>query len=260
MVSPSAASSRPMLRCIAIPAIRFVCYNYSWRGNASSKSHPLSSKRRWIALSQQAILKKQGVKMRAFWTLVAAALLVGGPGQAKAEPIPAEGSGHVGWTGVSGPDPQFLLTFSGSGVNGSALLDAIDNGNGIFTATSGSGTVAGPANAGILTLFPNPNAPNATISPSGFFIYNDLLYPGQSPLVDVDGPLFTLPNNVEVNIFNNDNGPNQPPYLYYDNTGFNVPVSVSLTLVPEPAGLILLGFGILGLFGHALSRKANRRH
>jgi hypothetical protein len=45
-VSPSAASSRPMLRCIAIPAIHFVCYNYSWRGNASSKSHPLSSKRR----------------------------------------------------------------------------------------------------------------------------------------------------------------------------------------------------------------------
>src|SRR5260370_11409243 len=110
---------------------------------------------------------------RLVWGIAALALLIGGGGQAQAD--------------------LFELTFSGATVNGSALLDATNLGGGKWLATSGTGSVTGPAHSGTLTLYPNPD-PNGTThsSPSGFFTYNDLIFPGQVQLVDVHGPLFLL--------------------------------------------------------------------
>ena len=180
-------------------------------------------------------LRRAAQSRRLIW-VAAVALLFAGVGQARAD--------------------LYELTFTGATVNGSVLLDAIDLGGGTWLATSGTGSVTGAPQSGVLTLFPNPNPPNAVDSPSGFFLYNDLLYPNGHPVefVDVDGPLFRLPNGVEVNLFNN-GSPSNPQYLYFDNTGFNQTVGLSLSAVPEPSSLVLAGLGVVSLLGYRWRRK-----
>ena len=57
----------------------------------------------------------------------------------------------------------------------------------------------------------------------------------QNPLITNGGLLFTS-GGYEVNIFST--GPGS--YTYYDNSGYNTPVSFSLSAaVPEPSTLIL---------------------
>lgn len=122
------------------------------------------------------------------------------------------------YSGTPGADPLILFTFSATGVSGSALLNTVDNGNGTFTATSGSGTFNGVA----VTLIPNVNVPPAwSYSPLNLFYYDNVLYRGSNPVLDAGGLMFSAPgvspfdglsNVTEINIFSN--GPGS--YQYYE--------------------------------------------
>jgi hypothetical protein len=156
-----------------------------------------------------------------------------------------------------GADPLFDFSFSGGGINGSGTLDATANGDGTFTAFSGTATVTGAPNGeSTLTLYANPSSPGEVLSPSGYFIYDSQLLPGQNPLITNGGLLFTS-SGYEVNIFSN--GPGS--YTYYDNSGYNIPVSFSLSeaissqSVPEPSTLILAGIACLMGLGFAWRRR-----
>ena len=103
-------------------------------------------------------------------------------------------------------------------------------------------------------LIPNPTPPGEVLSPSGFFLYDDQLLPGQNPLITNGGLLFSI-NGVEVNIFSN--GPGPGTYEFYENNGFNILGNFSLTpaSVPEPSSLILGSFGIMAGLVTAFVRR-----
>ncbi|MBY0583571.1 MAG: PEPxxWA-CTERM sorting domain-containing protein [Sphingomonas sp.] len=147
----------------------------------------------------------------------------------------------------------FVYSFSAD--NGAAgafgTLEATDNGNGSFTATSGTITTFGTIAMGSGTLIPNPNAPAPSTTPTmnGFFIiYDDLLFPGQNPLVNINGLAFNI-NGTNINIYS-PNGPSS--YAVFDNGSTAVtPGNFSLSqvaAVPEPAtwAMMIVGFGMIG--------------
>lgn len=146
---------------------------------------------------------------------------------------------------------SFLFTFSGDGgANGaSGTLEATDNGNGSFTATSGTITAFGPVASGSGALIANPNGTAVTVSPAGYFSYDDQLLPGQDPLTTNGGLLFNI-GGFEINIYSN--GP-EKLYTIYSSSGANADGAfalsqVSTAAVPEPATwvMMLAGFGMVG--------------
>jgi hypothetical protein len=200
---------------------------------------------------------------RIFVCIAAMAVLMPMAGRAYAEPVSMWGGGPVG--GPGGPlsgDPLFDFAFIGPGLAGSGVLTASSNGDGSFTATAGSFSVFGdpllaPGAGG--PLFPNPSAPAAVLSPSGFFIYDNQLFPTSNPTLDVFGLLFTTPGH-EINIWAN--GPGSWEYndfntvtgADYDNTNFQF----FLAAVPEPGSLTLMGLGAVGLAALVVRRRINR--
>jgi hypothetical protein len=180
---------------------------------------------------------------------------------------------------------QFSFEDSNGLVTGDAMLSAnpVLNDPGAFLATSGNLDITAPAADGIsgeYQLFQNPSAPNASTSPTGLFIYDDLVMPGSNPVVTNPGILaFGGPsgNNVpegkgdEINFFSSGSntydlytGANgNYPYSYV----FSVPqgsvsaqvivsaaavrsaaLSRSLVAAPEPSAWLIMGsFLLIGL-------------
>ena len=128
--------------------------------------------------------------------------------------------------------PGYSFTFSIGPDSGYGSLITTDIGSGEFWATAGTLTVTGGQDVGTYPLY--PGGPSVTDSPSGYFIFDNVLYPSIDPGIDNDGLLFTS-GGFEINIFSN----GSDNYQFYDNTGYNhVGESFALTSQTFPAKFV----------------------
>ncbi len=176
----------------------------------------------------------------------------------------------AGAIATSASAATFLFTYAGDGgLNGaSGTLDATANGDGTYTATSGTITGFGPSYAdgvggAMGMLIANPNAPAQSTSPMGAFYYDDQAMPGQNPSITNGGLLFSV-GGYEVNIFSNGPGPDTYTLQSYTSgTGYTAAANGNFALtevgsVPEPAtwALMLVGFGLAGGAYRASRKRA----
>ncbi len=128
---------------------------------------------------------------------------------------------------------NFSVLSSGAGFSGSGTLTGTGNTNGSFSITGITG-------AGITGLI-------AANDP--FFMNDNLLFPGNSRLFDVNGIAF---NGVfgSVNLFSTLAGYEMQGFDLSGNY-FDVPASLSVTgaaaVTPEPSSIVLSGLGLLAL-------------
>lgn len=196
----------------------------------------------------------------------------------------------------------FDFFFNGKSQSGSGMLEATENKDGSFTAVKGfvrtfnndsvkplwefeeiyekmtaeaiekleKISMEDVKGSEYYNLFVNPKGSEASYSPSGYFIYDNLLHPSVlDQLLGNPGLLFMTEKGKELNLFTN--GPSN--YIDYQNNGFNIqtsfhliqtsnylpstplpelPDSSAINAVPEPSVLALL---ILGFTGFCLARR-----
>jgi hypothetical protein len=113
-------------------------------------------------------------------------------------------------------EPIIDFTFTIGSQSGFGSMNVADQLNGSYLAYSGSLTVNRIFDIGTYSLF--PGGPGVTTSPSGAFIYDNLIYPNYpttNPAIDLDGILFRNAAGFEINLWGN--GPNA---YEYDDTGY----------------------------------------
>jgi len=115
--------------------------------------------------------------------------------------------------------PLYDFNFSIGTQAGFGSLNTLDQNNGSFLATAGSLTVTGAAEVGTYPLYP---AGTGT-SPSGAFLYDDLLFPTTNPPINNNGPLFRNSSGFEVNIWSN--GPSSYEFDSHDGGGYHSDVT-----------------------------------
>lgn len=100
---------------------------------------------------------------------------------------------------------QFAFTYSDAITLATGSVNATPNGDGSFTAFSGTLTITGSSFDGVYTLWQNPLAPSTSYSPSGRFIVDNQVFPSSPSLLTVYGLLF-VSESREVNIWGNGDG------------------------------------------------------
>jgi hypothetical protein len=148
--------------------------------------------------------------------------------------------------GPASADVVYNWTLSGADTGSGMLTAGAPDGSG-FDITAFTGTIDGNVIDGLLGSPLDPGAP--TISPLGAFIYDNIVYPGPDPVLDISGILFSI-SGQEANIWGN-SGPNDYSYYVCCYATANDRVD-TFTLTPaavnEPSALALIAGGLLGLW------------
>lgn len=106
---------------------------------------------------------------------------------------------------VLAQEQAFSFTYSDAITLATGTINAAPNGDGSFTAFSGTLTITGSSFDGVYTLWQNPLAPSTAYSPSGRFIADNQVFPNSPSLLNVYGLLF-VNDTREVNIWGNGDG------------------------------------------------------
>ncbi len=133
-------------------------------------------------------------------------------------------------------EPLFDFSYVANLDTGFGSVNTTDNGNGQYLATAGSLTVTatgtGVPNGGTYPLY--PGGPAQTTSPSGKFLYKNVLYPSAVPLIDNNGLLF-IGSGFEINVWSNFPGPNNYEFDDYNGAAYtNDAVGNPFTLTEAP--------------------------
>jgi hypothetical protein len=155
--------------------------------------------------------------------------------------------------GTAAADDVFAFTFQGL-YTGTGTLTTIDNGDGTFTAISGTGFYDNLA----ITLVANPTAPNPFDKPvpNGDFYFDDQLFPAANSILDGWGLLFRFDNPVNslgatyVNFCGTTacDGLDDTYSALLNDANFTIDdATFEVNSVPEPSTLAFLGLGLAGL-------------
>ena len=148
--------------------------------------------------------------------------------------------------GPATADVLYNWTLSGADTGSGTLTAGAPEGSG-FDITAFTGTIDGNVIDGLLGSPLDPGAP--TLSPLGAFIYDNIVYPGPDPVLDISGILFSI-SGQEANIWGN-SGPNDYSYWVCCYAVANDQVdtfALTQAAVGEPSSLALFGSGLLGLW------------
>ena len=149
----------------------------------------------------------------------------------------------------------FYFDFYGAGLgSGGGSFTATSLGGGLFNITGGSITIGGSSATIVANLTPGSLA----VSSDGEFYYDNILNPSGSPTVDsTGGILFLLSNGNELEIYSlggnyyaNVWDPTTSSWLFDSvDSPYGGPISLDISLSPEPSSLLLLATGLLALAG-----------